>query len=275
MKSTAFDLSISIVIYNSSIKDLEVLFESYVLTIDFAKSLGLVKNDAFYIIDNFPSANQKILIDQLSEKYKVDSQYIASHTNGGYGHGHNQAIKLINSDFHIICNPDIQFHQDTIVNALNFFTLNKNTVLLCPAVFGIDGNRHYLCKQNPKLFHLFLRRFCPGTLKRIFFKKYLERFEYRDHSYDDQIRNVPFCTGAFMFFETKGLQKLNGFDERFFLYMEDADLSRRALSMGGTAYDPTVKVIHRWERGSYKDKVLRNAAIKSAFTYYLKWGGLF
>ena len=83
--------------------------------------------------------------------------------------------------------------------------------------------------------------------------------------------NIPFCTGCFMFFRTQTLNTLNGFDERFFMYLEDADISRRALQFGLTLYLPTFKVIHRWERGSYKNKKLRNEAIKSAIKYSMKW----
>lgn len=266
------ELSTSIVIYNSKKNDLNILIASYATAVNFAKIKKSISSAILYVVDNLPSAGQKLYIETLCKKHDLIYHYISSSTNGGYGHGHNQAINLTKSNYHIICNPDIQFYSDTIVNAIDFFNQNKKTVLLTPAVFGQDGERHYLCKKNPKLFHLFLRRFCPNVFKKLLFDKYLERYEFRDHSYEEVIKNLPFCTGAWMFFKTSALQQLKGFDERFFMYMEDADLSRRALTMGETAYVPCVKVIHRWERGSYNNKFLRNTAIKSALKYWLKWG---
>jgi GT2 family glycosyltransferase len=268
-------LSMSVVIYKSDTDDLKELISSYSNAIRLATEKGFIKNAIFYIVDNCPDNSQKLFIDNLCQKYNINYHYIVSQINGGYGYGHNQAICLAKSCYHIICNPDIKFYPDTLVNALDFFAKNKKTVLLTPAVFGQDGERHYLCKQNPKLFHLFLRRFCSDKLKKSLFNQYLERYEFRDHSYEDVIKNIPFCTGAWMFFRTNILQQLRGFDEQFFMYMEDADLSRRALTIGETVYAPSVKVIHRWERGSYKNKFLRNTAIKSALKYWLKWDGLF
>lgn len=268
-------LSVSVVIYQSKRSDLDLLLSSFKRSIQFAAGNQKISEVLFYIVDNCPQADQKILVDELFTNYGLNYKYIESKANRGYGHGHNQSIALLESDYHIICNPDIQLHDNTLSQAVDYFHRAPETVLLTPAVYGKDGDRHYLCKRNPKLFHLFLRRFCPDLVKNSLFKGYLLQFEYRDHDYSSVIKNIPFCTGCFMFFNSSSLKNLGGFDDRFFMYMEDADISRRALLIDETAYVPDVKVVHRWERGSYNNKFLRNTAIKSAFKYWWKWGGVF
>lgn len=267
-------LTTSIVIYNPNLVDLEILFKSYKVSLLKAQ-IEYDIHSKITIVDNNSKGNYSDQVKLMLDNADINYEYIYSIKNGGYGYGHNQAILKESSDYHIICNPDIEFFEDTISNAIDYMQIYSDISLITPAVFGKDNERHFLCKRNPKLFHLFLRRFVSNKIKGRFFKTYLERFEFRDKSYEQIIENIPFCTGCFMFFSMEVLKQLNGFDERFFMYMEDADLSRRAMKFGRNIYLPSCRVIHRWERGAYKNKKLRNEAIKSAFKYWRKWGGLF
>lgn len=267
-------ITVSIVIYNSNIQDLESALSSYAKSLSVARPHYLLESFV-YIVNNNPEDDYQDLITLLCQKNNLEFNYIQSQRNGGYGYGNNLAIKRAESDYHIVLNPDVIFNDDVIKNSLDFLEKNLEFVLLTPAVYGKNGERHYLCKKNPALFHLFLRRFASQNIRTNFFKNYLDRFEYRNFSYDDPIENVPYCTGCFMFFRTTVLKNLGGFDERFFLYSEDADLSRRTLAYGKTIYLPTVKIVHAWHKGSHKNKKLRNEAIKSAFKYWWKWGGIF
>lgn len=264
----------SVVIHNPELSDVEHLVSTYKTAIDHAKNFFEMKNELIFIDNSLQDYYQKIICE-ITDKYKITYRYICLSTNGGYGHGHNQAIKQSNSDYHIICNPDIKFQVDTLKVAIDYMQNNSNVGLLTPAVFNKNGNRQYLCKHNPTIFHLFLRRFVPNKIKDTFFSNYLAHFEHRNYSYNEKIKNIPFCTGCFMFFRTHILKKLNGFDERFFMYLEDADLSRRSLKIADNVYLPSFKVVHGWNRGSYYNKKLRNAAIKSAIKYWYKWGGIF
>lgn len=260
----------SIVIYNPNLDDLNILFSSYAVAMNELKDKFDVM-DEVHLIDNNPEGSYRHKVEALCDRSSINFTYNVSEINGGYGYGHNQSIKQSDGQFHLVCNPDIEFKKDTFLEAVKYMMEYDDVSLLSPSVFGKDGKRQYLCKRNPSLFKFFLRRFSTVWINRLFFKNYLDQYEFRDKSYDDIIENVPHCTGCFMFFNTKILKKLKGFDERFFMYMEDADISRRALQYGKTVYFPKVQVIHRWERGAYKDPKLRNEAIKSAFQYSVKW----
>ncbi|MGK5922051.1 glycosyltransferase family 2 protein, partial [Klebsiella pneumoniae] len=70
-------------------------------------------------------------------------------------------------------------------------------------------------------------------------------------------------------------QKLNGFDERYFMYLEDVDLCRRALQLTKIYYCPETTIVHVFNKGSYKSKLLLWYHIRSAITYFNKWGWFF
>ena len=92
----------------------------------------------------------------------------------------------------------------------------------------------------------------------------------------DKPQDEPFeitnATGCFMFFRTAAFMDLGGFDERFFMYLEDCDIARRAAEKYKVLHYPMANVYHLWERGSKKSKKLLLIHMKSILLYFLKWG---
>jgi GT2 family glycosyltransferase len=78
-----------------------------------------------------------------------------------------------------------------------------------------------------------------------------------------------------MFLRASVLRKTGGFDERYFMYLEDVDLSRRIGRVARTVYYPTVCITHAYQKGSYKSSVLLRRHIRSAIRYFNKWGWFF
>ncbi|WP_119328662.1 glycosyltransferase [Cysteiniphilum halobium] len=227
-----------------------------------------------YIVNNDTSKEIDYEINELKNNSSALSiEFINSDKNGGYGYGNNFVLDKVNGDYHLVVNPDIIFFEDTFLKAIQFMEAQKGVGLLTPMIYDQNSQLQFSCKKNPTLFSQFLR-FTFKHEKR-FFKTYLERYEYQDHSYSSEIYDVPNCTGCFMFFRVNVFKAVRGFDERFFYYMDDCDLSRRALEVSRTAYVPSVRVVHEYQGDAYKNKKLRNEAIKSAFKYWRKWGGLF
>ncbi|WP_157046224.1 glycosyltransferase family 2 protein [Geotalea uraniireducens] len=102
-----------------------------------------------------------------------------------------------------------------------------------------------------------------------------DRYEMKDIGYED-ICDVEFMSGSFMFCRTDALTAVGGFDDRYFMYLEDADLSRKIQQAGyRTVYFPTAKVTHLWERASYKSLQMTWIHIRSAIAYFNKWGWKF
>ena len=85
--------------------------------------------------------------------------------------------------------------------------------------------------------------------------------------------DVPFASGSFMVCRTAALRAVGGFDERNFLYFEDADLSRSLQNAGWrTVYFPGATVVHGWQRVSHNSLRMALILIRSGIRYFNKWG---
>lgn len=225
-----------------------------------------------YIVDNSPS-------DQLRETvYSLCSskiEYIYGHGNVGYGAAHNIAIRqaiALGAIYHIVINPDIYFEAGTIEKLSAYMETQTGIGQLMPRVVYPNGELQYLCKLLPTPIDLIGRRFLPfkNSVKRRNW-----RFEMRASGYD-QIMEVPFLSGCFMFLRVDALRKTNGFDNRYFMYCEDIDLCRRIGMVGyKTVYYPVVEIIHAHKKESYKNRFMLRQHIKSAFRYFNTWGWFF
>ena len=126
----------------------------------------------------------------------------------------------------------------------------------------------------PSVLTLFLRRFLPKKLKPLFQKR-LDYYEMKDMGYD-KTYDVPCLSGAFMLFRRSVLEKIGGFDPRYFLYFEDFDLSRKVNSAGyRTVFYPYVSVTHKWERAQHKNIKMAFIFVLSGIRFFNKWGWKF
>lgn len=242
--------------------------------LDSILNFKLFQTFSMIVVDN--SEDQKTFELVQSYKNKIPNLEIhKSNGNIGFGKGHNLALELVDSDIHIICNPDIIFKNEDLPNFLNKFWKNRNQIgLVVPRCLHLDGRVQYLNKRYQNIWDLFLRRFAPGFLKNIF-KKRMQKYEYQDVGYDTSYE-VEGPSGAFMVTQTSLLRSVGGFDPRYFMYMEDMDLGREIQKAGYlTMFDPSLEVYHAWERGAYKKLKLLFAFLKSTFQYFNKWGWRF
>jgi len=225
-----------------------------------------------YLIDNSPT-------DMLSCLANLDSriEYIFNNTNLGFGKAHNIALKRSieeNIPYHLVLNPDVYFEGGVLEELYNFMENNPDVGLVMPKVLYPDGTLQYLCKLLPTPLDLFGRRFLNfGPFKKIVEKRN-EIYELRFTGYD-KIMEVPYLSGCFMFIRTEVLKKVGLFDERFFMYLEDTDLSRRIHRVAKTVYYPYVYIYHEYGKGSYKSLKLLYYHIKSAIKYFNKYGWFF
>lgn len=79
------------------------------------------------------------------------------------------------------------------------------------------------------------------------------------------------ATGCFMLLRTDLLKKIGGFDDRYFMYFEDADLARRVNEVSKCVYFPNAVVNHVWGRESKRNLRLMLVHIDSMFRYFRKW----
>lgn len=253
-------ISASIVLYQNPISMLQKAIESFLHTSMDVK---------LYLIDNSPTDALNILssIDRRIE-------YIHNPSNPGFGAAHNIALKKSMTDgisYHLVLNPDIYFKHGVVEELIAYMDHNTDVGLLMPKVLYPDGKIQYIARLLPTPWDLFARRFIP-------IKSYLEklnrRYELTFFDYST-IAEVPFISGCFMFLRTDTLKKTGAFDERFFMYLEDADLSRRIGMVSKTILYPDVSIYHEYQRGSHRSFKLLLIFIRSVFSYFNKYGWFF
>ncbi len=225
-----------------------------------------------YLIDNSPT-------DELKSLKDLDNriEYIFNNANLGFGKAHNIALRKSIEEgipYHLVLNPDVYFDKGVLEELYSFMEKNSDVGLVMPKVLYPNGEIQYVCKLLPTPFDLFGRRFLNFGP----FKKYIEKrnelYELRFTGYD-KIMEVPYLSGCFMFIRTKVLEKVGLFDEKFFMYLEDTDLSRRIHKVSKTIYYPYVHIYHEFGKGSYKNLKLLKYHIESAIYYFNKWGWFF
>lgn len=222
-----------------------------------------VSNLEIYVVDNASTDNTcQIVTDQFPQ-----IKLIASQKNFGFGGGHNLALDQVDSDYHIFINPDITVEKGEIEKMVSYMEENPKTVILTPRVLNTDGTEQFLPKKIPNFKYLFGGRL-ENKLK--IARRWRSEYTMREENITEPIQ-IDFCTGCFMFCRTSALKSVGGFDDRYFLYFEDADLTREMRKIGKTMYVPYVSVTHEWKRENGKISKGFFIALHSMFKYFWKW----
>jgi GT2 family glycosyltransferase len=233
------------------------------------KVLGSVRSSqaevALYVVDNSKD-------DTLSGVAKqFGATYIHLSHNPGFGAAHNVAMReafKLGLEYHLVLNPDIIFANNVIPTLFDYMDRHREIGLIMPNVYYPDGQQQYVCKLLPNPVDLMIRRFFSGLYR---FSGRLAWYEMHQSGYD-KIMDVPALSGCFMLMRSATLRDTGGFDERFFMYLEDVDLSRRIGRLSRTVYFPYVSVVHEYGKGSYKSLKLLYYHARSAILYFNKWG---
>lgn len=223
--------------------------------------------DKLYIIDNSSYKS----IKEFAERYSI-VEYIPN-INNGYGAGHNIAIKKAinnNAIYHVVLNPDIYWTENVIERLISYMDENNDVGQIIPKVFYPDGRLQYLCKLVPSPMDLIFKRFLPAKWT----EKRLHKFQLRFTGYD-RIMNVPYLSGCFMFFRVSALKEIGLFDERFFMYPEDIDITRRMHAKYKTIFYPFVSIVHAHAAASKTSKKMLKIHIVNMIKYFNKWGWIF
>lgn len=253
-------ITASIVTYNTSKEDLDNLMSSF----------GNVKVDfELYIVDN--SSSNKI--EKYFENYG-NVVYLPNPSNPGFGGGHNIAIqKSIHRGavYHFVINPDVYFDHDVISPMVQYMEENGDVGMLMPKVLNLDGSVQFLPKLLPSPVDILLRK-----LKRpkSYYEKFIKEYELRFVDVN-KVYEAPVLSGCFTLLKIAAIKDVGMYDDKFFMYFEDWDLSRRINEKYKTVYFPKVAVFHGYESGANKSSRLFKIFINSAFYYFNKWGWFF
>ncbi len=195
---------------------------------------------------------------------------VATNKNIGYGRGHNIALEASKGKcrYNLVMNTDLQTQNDVIAGMVAFMDENPDAGLAMPKVRYPDGSLQRLCRLLPDPADLVARRLLFNTK---WAKAKNERYEFHNWNYDS-VAQFPFLSGCFMICRRSIIDMVGYFDERYFLYAEDLDLSRRIHAVAKTLYNPGESVIHEYRSQSRPSLKRMRYAFISLSQYFFKWG---
>ncbi|MBK6850091.1 MAG: glycosyltransferase family 2 protein [Burkholderiales bacterium] len=229
--------------------------------------LASAPNGVLWVSDNSPKPLQHELFSHPRVCYSFND------ANLGFGKGHNRILPRLPADssVHLLLNPDVRFSAEVLPALQKYVEESSDVAAVMPRINYADGSLQRLCKLLPTPVDLILRRFIPSRHIRDLINQ-----RYELHSLSQEATcEVPTLSGCCLMVRTDLLRQLGGFDERYFMYMEDVDLVRRLGDLGRTMYLPQVQVVHDYAKGSYGNRKLLGYHLRSALQYFGKWGWIF
>ncbi len=258
--SNSKDLTFSIVAY----KNYNQIFNAIDSINKFTKNYNI----EVIVIDNTEEIFLKNYINKINDiKNKKNTIYIANKSNLGFGAANNIALKKAQGRYFVICNPDILMVENSFDKIIPYLESNLNVGAVIPRLVDRNHQIEPVYRRELTLFDIFVRYFHPWNL----FNKRRAYHTMQDKDYSKPFR-VPFGQGSFLVVRTELMQKLNGFDEQYFMYVEDADLCKRINEISILEYFPKTEVIHLWEKGSHKNIKLMKWHMQALIKYFKKWG---
>lgn len=266
-------LNISIVLYHPKWEQEVISLVEELLRIKCLRKIYLIENTEVRSQESGVRSQES---DAEGQKCPVKSEkvrYMRMKENLGYGRAHNFALResaYHQTELHLVMNSDIRVQAEDIDTMHDWMLLHPEVGQLMPRVLHPDGTQQFLAKRLPTPLDVFGRRFLPSWLM----ARRNRRYELRDM---DLLRpvNAPYLSGCFMMLRTTAAVDAGLFDERFFMYPEDIDLTRRIHRNYLTLYYPEWTIVHAHARDSYKNKHMLRIHIQNMCRYFNKWGWLF
>jgi GT2 family glycosyltransferase len=251
-----FKITFCIVLYRNDITMLQNAIQS-ILKTDMIHKL--------FLVDNSPTDElKKIVINSKIE-------YIHNPANPGFGASHNVAVEKaigLGSKYHFIVNPDIYFEGDVITPMVEYMANDETIGMMMPQILNIDKSIQNLPKLLPSPLSILWRKIKKPAKG---YRKFINEYELREVP-QKIIYNAPVLSGCFTLLNLDAIKKVGMYDDTFFMYFEDWDLSRRMHKHYKTIYFPLVSVYHGYDSGANKSSRLFKIFINSAIRYFNKWG---
>ncbi|MBU1012889.1 MAG: glycosyltransferase family 2 protein [Bacteroidetes bacterium] len=203
-------------------------------------------------------------VDGSSEMISKDFpqiKLIKNDINLGFGKACNQGIKIAQGEYILILNPDTVLENDSLTKPIIFMDAHPEAGSL--GVKMLDGNGKFLPESKRGLPTPAAAFYKMSGLSKLFFPSRIFGKYYLDQLNKDEIQSVHVLTGAYMLIRKSVLEKTGYFDEQFFMYGEDVDLSHRIIQAGyKNYYFPETRIIH------YKGESTKKESIEYVYSFY-------
>jgi GT2 family glycosyltransferase len=215
-------LSVIIVNYNS-----KKLLENCLFSVQ--KAMQKIDGEII-IVDNNSTDGSK---EYLPLKF-TNVKFIFNHANLGFAKACNQGFEISSGNHVLFLNPDTILTETCLKDCISFFETHADAGAAGVRMLDEDGNflkesKRGLPSPAASFYKLFgLTAMFPGS-------KTIAKY-YQGHLREDENNPVDVLSGAFMMIKKEVFEKVNGFDESFFMYGEDIDLCLRITQQGYKNY---------------------------------------
>ncbi len=152
------------------------------------------------LLEKFFTKERRVHVIQLAE-------------NLGYGGGNAEGVRFCQGEFLTILNPDIEVQKETFDLLLSVLKQEKKAGIVVPVLKTQEGDILENCRKFPSFFGLIKRRLFGSQILKTTLK--------------EGIHEIEWAQGSFWVLRKDLFETLNGFDPRFFLFLEDTDFCRR------------------------------------------------
>ncbi|MEW6685353.1 MAG: glycosyltransferase [Candidatus Edwardsbacteria bacterium] len=272
-----FRLNRSRVDWNRNIGEVPLL-----ITIVNYNTSALLEECLTSIYRNPPRCNFRVcVVDNASKDRSVEIvkenfpkvELLLNFKNLGFAKACNQAIRLIQSKYVVVLNPDVKVLPKAFEELIKFMEKNPEVGICGAKLLNVDGSVQYSARRFYKLKVLILKRTFLGRL-------FPENRSIREHLMSDwdhrEAREVDWLLGTCLMVRRKAIEEVGGMDECFFLYFEDVDWCYRMSKYGWKVfYVPQAEMFHRHLRESAGRGFtwLKSVHFRSLLKFIFKYGG--
>ena len=225
-----------------------------------------------FVIDNH-SEDDSIGSIRAAMQHEPSVRIIETRANDGFGTGYNTGARYARGKYLLINNPDKKLCPDGVERLVRILEHNPTIGMVGPALVHPDGTNRLSIRRHPHPIDILARR---SALARVF-PRALTRYLMLDTDWT-KAQDVDWIVGGCFLIRKELFDRLGGFDERFFLFFEDADLCRRCWRAGYRVhFAPTIRATDRPRRlsgESFWDLLstpIGRAHLRSAVRYFWKW----
>ncbi len=222
------ELSVIIVSYNSE-SFIEKCITSVLKFLPASPTGGFCNGKVIVIDNNSTDETVKVL-----EKYGNKIKLIKSLQNLGFSKGNNRAVKQAQGEYLFFLNPDTEIEQSVFDELIRFYENTTDAGIVAPKLIMPNGDIQASVRKMPTVW---------GAIKEFVFGIKNAYSQYAPVGKSPM--EVEMIYGAAFLIKKDLFERLNGFDEKFFLYYEDADLCKRVRDLGKKIYYyPEVSIKH-------------------------------
>lgn len=210
------------------------------------------------LTNNCHNLNYEVIISSNSQ-YDIEKQkslvksypeiiWSFNEKNGGFAYGMNRGIEKSSGEFIITQNPDTMIINNKLVSAIDLFMSDTEIGIIGPQIVNKSGEVQDTCRPFVTPYII---------LKRYYYRKFKNRSLILEKTLDyTKTQYVDWVIGAFMIIPKAVINTIGGFDEKYFMYIEDMDLCLRTWNSGfKVIYYPELMIEYEGDRKSTTNKI--------------------